>query len=272
MQAFILFLSTFLLSFSIAPKPILSSEWCQTQPCLDFFGITINQISSSILVYALAFYGLFVGYRFFKNKVIHTSRLYWSISLILGGLGALAAGTSFQAFGYELKCAGNVFCDRTSSFEILYNILSVWSAGVLLLAISASFLQKSRRRSLTFATILHAAFYTILCLVAYGQDQFIWISFEFLLLYISPVYLAVFVLTGIEFKKRKNMKTHKYFTAWLILMLTIIAYYIYSICLVTEYLWLKGLWFSANDVLHLGMMGWLYYLSNYLMSAVEDCK
>lgn len=96
----------------------------------------------------------------------------------------MAAGTNFQAFGYELKCTGNVFCDRTSSFEILYNILSVWSAGVLLLAISASFLQKSRRRSLTFATILHAAFYTILCLVANGQDQFIWISFEFLLLYI----------------------------------------------------------------------------------------
>ena len=60
--------------------------------------------------------------------------------------------------------------------------------------------------------------------------------------------------------------------AWLVLMLTLIAYYLYLNFHYTELLWSKGIWFSANDVLHLGVMGWLYYLSNVLMGVVEDYK
>jgi hypothetical protein len=51
---------------------------------------------------------------------------------------------------------------------------------------------------------------------------------------------------------------------------TMIAYYCYLSLGITENLWSKGIWFSANDVLHIGMMGWLYYLSNEMMGIVKD--
>ena len=265
-------LSLVLLASCNSPIPIASADWCLTQPCLEVFGWTINQISSSILVYVLAFYGLFVGYKYYKNKGLHSSRLYWSISLVLGGLGALAAGTSFQAFGYEIKCAGKEFCDLTSFYEIAYNILTVWSAVFLGLAISASFLLPSKIKILKISSLVFGLSYTLLCLMAYSYNNYFLISFEFLLLYILPLYLGTIILTGIHYAKNKDLATKKYLYAWLILMLTLSAYYLYLSLGFTEILWANGIWFSANDVLHLGMMGWLYYLSNWMMGVVEDFK
>jgi hypothetical protein len=254
-----------------APAPIASADWCASQPCLEFFGITVNQLSSSLLVFILSFYSLFVGYKFYHNRGLHLSRKYWGISLVLGGIGAFAAGLSFQAFGYEIKCAGKVLCDNTSSFEIAYNIITVWSAAWLLLAISASFLHKSKLKVLRVLKIIFSLIYTILCLSAYYNSEYLFVSFEFLLGYISPIYLYIFIITAYQFTKAKEYHgLKKYANAWLILMITIIAYYFYLSFGFTELLWEKGIWFSANDVLHLGMMGWLYYLSNNLIEMVED--
>ena len=254
------------------PEPVLASAWCNMQPCYDFFGLTVNQLSSSILVYILGLYGLFVGYKYFKNKESEQSRLYWCISLLLGGLGALSAGTSFQAFGYEIKCAGKELCDLTSSLEIAYNILTVWSVAFLFLAINASFLNTSRLKPIGAFIMLFGGVYSVLCLLAFYQNNYFLVSFEFLLLSIAPIYLYIFILTGVQHAKRKNLKTRHYLIAWLILMLTLIAYYFYLILGYTEILWTKGIWFSANDVLHIGMMGWLFYLSNYMMEGVKDHK
>ena len=272
MLAFLTYINDFLSFFFTDPERILASDWCLNQPCLEIFGIRISQISSSILVYALAFYGLFVGYKYYKTQAAQKSKLYWSVSLVLGGIGAFSAGTSFQAFAYVIKCAGKEFCDTISAFEIAYNILTIWSAGFLCLAIGVAFLRHSKMRTLAIMTLAYCSIFTVLSLIAFNEDLFLLVSFEFLLLYLAPLYLNIFTITVYQHIKNANESSRKHLIAWLALMLTLIAYYLYLNFHCTELLWSKGIWFSANDVLHLGMIGWLYYLSNGLIGVVEDFK
>lgn len=253
-----------------SPAPIAAEDWCLTQPCYEWFGITINQISSSILVYILGFYGIYVGYIYYKNRQDQRSRLFWSYSLILGGIGALSAGTSFQAFGYEIKCAGKALCDLTSSFEIVNNVLMVWSAAFMMFAVSASFLNAAKLKPIGFSLLIYGTLYTVVCLWGFYDNIYVLVSFEFLLIYTGPTYLAIFILSILQGKHKIDLGRSKYITAWIILTITPIAYYIFLLFGFTEMLWSKGIWFSANDVLHLGMLGWLYYLSNYLLEAVVD--
>lgn len=252
------------------PKPIITSAWCMYQPCYEFFGLTINQMSSSILVYVLGLYGLFVGYKFYKNRQEHQARLYWSYSLIIGGIGALSAGTSFQAFGYEIKCEGKEFCDLTSIYELVNNLCMIWAAGFMFLAICAAFLQKFRLKTLGFGVLIYGLSYTLLCLWAYSRLNYFLLSFEFQLLFTIPVYLGIFILTLWQYTQHQDKNIGYYAKAWIILSITPLAYYIYLTNGYTEILWNKGFWFSANDVLHIGMLMWLIYLSNYLLFAVED--
>lgn len=259
-----------LLASCNSPNPSLATEWCLTQPCQDFFGITIDQVSSSILVFILAFYGLFVAYKFYKNSEKQNSRKYWSYSLILGGLGALSAGISYQAFGYEIKCAGKEYCDISSVYEVAYNILSVWSAAFMLIAVCASFIKQAKQALVKRTSFLFALIYSLIAVVAYFKEEFRLLSFEFLMLYISPLYLFTIGLSGIYYFRSKDVFIKKYLYAWLILILTLTAYYIYLYFGITQVLWENKLWFSANDVLHIGMLYWLYYLSNELLKVVKD--
>jgi len=66
--------------------------------------------SSSAIVYLLAVVTIAAGIRFLKTRGNHRSKFWWGTALILWGIGTLLAGTSYQAFAYEIKCAGKALC------------------------------------------------------------------------------------------------------------------------------------------------------------------
>ncbi len=88
--------------------------------------IILIQPSSTILVYLLGLIMIAIGVYFLVAKNNQQSRYYWAIGLILWGVSAIVAGTSYQAFGFELKCRGQEHCLFTSNFELVYMLLTAY--------------------------------------------------------------------------------------------------------------------------------------------------
>jgi len=107
--------------------PELTPEnWCEVQPCttikLASKEIILTQASSTVFVYWLGILTIGVGLGFLWLQGDQGSRLWWRISLLLWGIGALLAGTNYRAFGYQSKCAGRKTCAWTSWWEVTYLI------------------------------------------------------------------------------------------------------------------------------------------------------
>jgi hypothetical protein len=115
-------------------------SWLKIQPYAEFNfasqNILVVQPSTSFIVYLLGLIAIAVGVYFLRIRGPQRSRLWWGIALLFWGVGALLAGTSYEAFSYTIKCAGRNACLWTSWWEVLYLILSVWSIDAMLLAVA----------------------------------------------------------------------------------------------------------------------------------------
>ena len=58
--------------------------------------------------------------------------------------------------------------------------------------------------------------------------------------------------------------------AWAWLVLTLGAYFLYLMLGITPTLWARGVWFSENDVLHIGLIVWMIYLALVVAPRVRD--
>jgi hypothetical protein len=58
--------------------------------------------------------------------------------------------------------------------------------------------------------------------------------------------------------------------AWAWLVFTIGAYFLYLISGLTHRLWAHRLWFSENDVLHIGLIMWMVYIAVAVAPLVKD--
>jgi len=232
--------------------------------------VVLNQPFSSLLVYALGALWIWAGIRFWNTREGQACKTWWSISLVLGGVAALSAGTSYQAFGYELKCAGREFCSWTSWWEIAYMSLQVASFNSMLIAVSYSCAAKVLRRTLiTYACInylLHL-FMTVLGVITLNSDL---LSYELAILFTTPTIALYFLLNGWRYFKYRQVVDLVLLGSWVILVITNTIYYAYLSSAYTQVLWEKGIWFSENDVLHLLVMGWLIYIAIVVMKNVCD--
>lgn len=273
--AAILFLTSCGRLDSIPYSPPQTPEtWLQIQPYVEFKlgsqNVVFVQPSTSIIVYLLGVITIVVGVYFLKIQNGQRSRFWWGIALLLWGLGALLAGTSYEAFSYAIKCAGRDACLWTSWWEVTYLILSVWSIDAMVLAVAHSSADGRFRRWLSVYAVINAILYFFVVMIgAFIPVKFL-ISFELLLVVSAPGILALFILNGWRYSRYKERLDLAYLGTWIWLGITIAAYFLYLISGITASLWAKGFWFSENDVLHVGLIIWMIFIARILAPRVKD--
>jgi len=256
--------------------PQTPEAWLQIQPYAEIhFGnqtIIFVQPSTSVIVYLLGILTIGIGFYFLKVRRDQRSRLWWGIALLLWGIGALLAGTSYEAFSYAIKCAGRDACLWTSWWEIAYLLTTVWSIDAMTLAMAWSSLSGKLRNALTLYGLINGVIYLIIVLIGVLVPVRFLISFEFLLVVGFSSFLVFFIINVWRYRKHKLSLDLAYIGAWLWLAVTVAAYFIAYSAGLTQILWAKGIWFSENDVLHIFLIVWMLYLGFVVGPRLTDQK
>lgn len=249
-------------------------SWLNIQPFnLIKFGsleFILVQPSSTVFVYLLGLAGIFLGTFFYRIRDNQKSRFWWGTAMLLWGIGALLAGTSYQAFSYEIKCAGNEICSWTSWWEMIYLVLSAASVDALVVAEAYSCcIGKWRKTMIVYAGINFGLYTIVILLGVLLLDRFL-LSFELLLVATAPSILMFLVINTWRYFKFRTRQDLVLLFTWLWLGITFVGYFLYLVLGIGESLWEKGVWFSANDVLHLGLIIWMLYIAYFVANQVTD--
>ena len=255
------------------PK-ITPKEWCNSHPCMEVQIFSSKFIivvpTSTVFVYALGILAIGVGIYFQKNNKEQISIQWWGIAMLYWGLGAIFAGTSYQIFSYELKCAGREYCLWTSWWEISYLLLTIGSVNAMMMAEAYSCATGTWRKCISSYAIINSFIYLIIIIVGSIIPIRFLISFELLVLFLFPTVLFFFLLNSWRYYKLKLPMDLKLLIASLFLGIIIAVYYLYYLAGITEVLWEQGIWFSANDILHIGLIFWMLYIGRIIPKYVKD--
>ena len=226
--------------------------------------------TSSLLVYLLGLLAIVLGIYFLQIRGNHQSRLWWGIALLLWGMGALLGGTDYQALSYELKCAGKKVCSYVSWVEIYYYLVSIASINAMVIAVAYSSAGKVMARTLPAYAAMNTALYSALCLTgAFIPNKFL-VSFELLVLFAAPSFVVLFIINTTRYYKLREKMDLALMGTWLFLGIVMAAYYPYWALGLSDELWEKGIWFSENDVLHVGLILWMLYIGFVVANKVKD--
>lgn len=237
-------------------------EWCKMRPCLDMGKFILNEPLGSFLVFLLAFLWIGSGIYFLKKQNNQKSRFWFGISLVLGGIGAFQAGISYQAFSYELKCAGLEFCKLTNGFEIGYSVTQAVSVSAMLTAVGFSCTVGKFRKLVFFYCTINAFIYVIITIIGILNLDKLLLSFEVLMLFALPGLIFVLLISGKKYFQTRSKLDGSLFWSAIYFILVQVAYFTYFAAGITKTLWKngQGFYFSENDVLHVGMILWLIYV------------
>jgi hypothetical protein len=256
----------------LLPDLIRPNEYLNTKPYIEFvlFGrqVTIIVPSSTFFVFLLGFQIVYLGYSFLKNKGSET-HLWWGIGMVFWGLGTLSAGLSYQGLGYMLKCEGLEYCQFTSFPEMLYLFLTAISMGALCIAIGKTLLSNHKQKTLIYYGVITVLVYTIVLLLgSLLSNQFL-ISYELFTIIFMPMFLLFFVISVIQYRRNKDELNKTFIYTWILFLIVKLSYYVYYFLGLTESLYENtGLWFSANDVLHIALIGWMAYIQFVLKKKI----
>ena len=133
----------------------------------------------------------------------------------------------------------------------------------------SSCLGKGRQALIKYACLNLALYVVIVFVGAFWLNAFL-ISFELLLIFTAPSILLLLILNGWRYYQfRANMDLVLVIT-WLWLGMVIAAYFLYWALDITQALWARGIWFSENDVLHLGLISWMVYIAISVSKRIWD--
>ncbi len=256
----------------LTDPPVTSEQWCEGMPCVDLFssGVILDQPSSTAMVYLLGAMWLWAGFQFWKNREGQASKFWWSMAMLFGGVGALLAGTSYQAFGFELKCVGHQICTWTSWWEIVYMSFQVACFNAMLAAVAfSSTMGILRRVLLVYAAANFLAHGVILMVGLVSLDRF-FLSYEMVGLLAKPMFVIFFLVNGYRFFKYRDPLDLVLLGSWVMLRVTNAVYYAYMSGGYTQVLWERGIWFNENNVLHVLVMLWVLYMGLVVAPKVRD--
>ena len=256
-------------------NPNLNEEtWRLIQPCRTyrFFGreVFITQPSSSFWVYFLGIQISTLGCLFLIDHMQQTSRVLWGIALVLWGVGALIAGTSYQAFGFQLKCKGRDRAIWTSWCEIVYLLLQQYSVSVMMVAIAFSCLSRVGQYWCISVALLVSAAYTFTVLYGAFKPTKTLITFELMVNVCTPFIFFMIIVNSWRYYFYGTSIDLALLGVWFGLVVTMMAYNWYLKAGYTEKLWQRGKWFSENDVLHVVLIVWVFYLATVVEPQIFD--
>ena len=247
------------LTYSPATTP---EQWCQQRPCVDVGGTVFNEPLGSFLVFLLAGLWVAAGIYFLATRRGTKSRMWLGIALVLGGIGAAQAGISYQAFSYVLKCEGREYCLLTNGFEVGYSITQAFSVSAMLVAVAYACTNGGLRKGLIWYAGINAAVYLVVAVAGVMMPSAVLLSFSVLMLFALPGIIIVIVVAGVRYRRTRDKMDRSLVIAAVLLVLVQVAYFAYYAAGITSTLYDggNGFYFSENDVLHVGMIGWLAYV------------
>jgi hypothetical protein len=256
--------------------PETAETWLAGQPYarveIASWQIVVVQPSTSLIVYLLGLLTIGVGVYFLCLRGGQRSRRWWGIALLLWGVGALLAGTSYQAFSHAIKCEGRPACVWTSWWEVIYLVLTVASVNALLRAVALACSVGRRQEALSLLALGNTAAYLGVALIGALVPVKLLISFELMLLFTAPTVAICFVVNAARYRAQRGSLDRALLGAWTWLGLTLGAYAFYRSLGVGQRLWARGLWFSENDVLHVGLILWMLYLARVVAKRLVDAN
>lgn len=248
--------------------------WCRVQPCRKVHiaskEFMLSQPLSTCWVYGLGLLTIGVGLYFLYAQQNELSRFWWGMGLLLWGIGALLAGTSYQAFGYEIKCAGRAVGAWTSWWELIYLICQQVSMNMLLAAVAYSCTTGALQEVLLGYAWLSALVYGVLVFIGGIVPLKALITFEFMVWWSAPGVLGCMVLNAGRFLLHGNRMDLALLSVWGLLVLIMAAYRIYDARGIAKTLWARRLWFSENDVLHVLLILWMLYIAVVVAPHIQD--
>jgi hypothetical protein len=256
-------------------KSLNSQTWFTVQPCCEvkLFGkpMIITQPSSSFWVYLLGILTSAVGVYFLVTQGRERSRPYWGWSLILWGIGALIAGTSYQAFGYQLKCAGRERVAWSSWWEVIYLIFQQFSVNLMLLAVVYSCMPSAIEVAMAIALLVSVIYSGVVLYGAFKPVKYL-ITYELMVKFCTPFIYFFILLNGWRIYQHGLALDYALIVVWLGLIITDRLYWWYYNAGYAGRLWAKGRWFSENDVLHVALVVWIIYIAVVLVPLVQDAS
>lgn len=256
---------------------ITPAEFLASMPYVTFnlLGkeIILIQPSSTFFVYLLGIIIIAFGIYFLRFKGEEKSRSYWGLGMILWGLGAIVAGTSYQAFGYMLKCEGYEYCRFTSYWELAYMLLTCYSINYLVAATAyTSATGKLRDYVLKYA-VVHSFLYTAVMIIGAMLPSKFLISYECFLLMNMANFILMFILNLKTYLKAKDKLNFNFIILWLWFLGVNAGYFLWLFAGVSAPLYEKyGIWFNENDVLHVLLIFWMIYAFVKLRKHLKDAS
>lgn len=250
------------------------NNWFEKQPVkkikfgpIEFY---LNQPSSSFWVYLLGILVTVAGVKFLLIQGEELSRFWWGISLVLWGIGAIIAGTSYQAFGYELKCARREVCSWTSWWEIVYLIMQQLSMNAMTVAIAYSCTTGILTKILIWYSLIVSIIYPIVTLIGAFIPIKSLITFELMVQVSLPSFIVFCILNVVRYVQFGYTMDLILIGSWILIYLSWWGYLKYWEAGITDKLWKKGIWFSENDILHVILVIWGLYVLFLMPEYIRD--